>query len=93
MHSYLLMNEDMPWCLPCQFLDTVKHISTYYIHLGNTGLNCYNIYKMKDLLTENISAIINYSREVDSFFSIFCLVKDNLVVWVYFDVVAIYCVF
>ena len=39
-HSYLLKCEDMPWCIPCTFPNTVKHILLHCIkHLNETYKN------------------------------------------------------
>ena len=40
-HSYLLKAEEMPWCIPCNCPDTVKHILLDCIDLRDTRIKYY----------------------------------------------------
>ena len=58
----------MPWCIPCNCPDTVKHILLDCIDLRDTRIKYYrDINTMKKLFNENISNIINYLKECGLF--------------------------
>ena len=60
-HSYLLKDEDMPWCIPCHCPDAVKHILLDCIDLCDTRIKYYgDINTMEKLFNENVYNVINF---------------------------------
>ena len=63
-HTYFTYTE-VPWCIPCHCLATVKRILLDCINLRNTKNKYYrNIKSMKNLFNENMLNVINYLKEV-----------------------------
>jgi kelch-like protein 2/3 len=67
-HAYLLRGEQIPQCVPCNCVLTVKHILINCIDYAHIRQNFYDVPDLKTLF-EGVSPpqLLNFLKEIDLF--------------------------
>ena len=67
-YSYILKNEQAPFCIPCNELFTVKHFLITCAELNHIRTKYFNIKTVKDLLNDvPTNKIIDFLKEIGLF--------------------------
>ena len=65
-HSFLLNNEDQPWCIPCHQVYTIKHILIDCIDLHPFRTRYYNVQNIKELFNNVESkTILEFLKDIN----------------------------
>ena len=65
-HAYLLRDEDILECIPCDCILSVKHILTNCVDYFHSRQKYYNACNIETLFDEvNPTEIINFLKEID----------------------------
>ena len=70
-HSFLLNNEDQPWCIPCHQVYTIKHILIDCIDLHPFRTRYYNVQNIKELFNNVESkTILEFLKDINVYHKI-----------------------
>ena len=68
IHSYILKNEQAPFCIPCNKPFTIKHFLITCAEFNNFRIKYFNIKTVKDLFNDiPINKIIDFLKEIGLF--------------------------
>ena len=66
-HSYILKNEQAPFCIPCNEPFTVKHFLITYAEFNHIRTKYFNIKTIKELFDMPTQKVLDFLKEIGLF--------------------------